>query len=250
MATKKSSKRAKRRELDFEDLTTELEKNHNKINFKLKQRAFKFTPKQKELIDIVNDPSIKVVLIEGPAGTSKSLMAVYCGLLFLQKEMSEKILYVRSAVESATKSIGFLPGDITDKMSFFEEIILDKLLEMVEIQYIAPLMDSKMIETMPLNYVRGCSWRNTFTIVDEVQNFTRDELLSTMTRIGENSKMILCGDRTQSDIKHSGLVSVFEGFDDEESRKNGIVTFEFTEEDIVRSEIVKFIVKKFKEIEA
>ena len=89
-----------------------------------------------------------------------------------------------------------------------------------------------------------------FVFVDEIQQFCLEEILTAVSRIGENSKLILAGDRMQPDIKNSGFEKVFDAFNDEESRENWIVTFEFVESDIVRSQILKFIVKKFKDIKS
>lgn len=234
---------------DVEDIKTALEDNFNNFDFRFKQRAFKFTENQKKLIDIVNDERTQMVLIEGPAGTAKSLTAVYCGLLLLKEKKIDSIMYLRSVVESAQKSMGFLPGSSDDKMQFFTEIIEDKLSELVEPKDIPGFHIKKKIETMPLNYIRGCSWRKKFIIADEIQNYNSKEILSTMTRIGVGSKMILCGDNDQSDIKNSGFKTVFKLFDTEESRERGIFTFKFTENDIVRSEIVKYIVTQFKKLD-
>lgn len=248
MQNKRASVKRKDREVNVVDIETAMERNYNKLNFSFKKRPFKFTQKQQEIISAINNPSTKIVIIEGPAGTSKTYMAVYCGLTLLKENKIDKILYLRSVVESASKSMGYLPGDSSSKMSFFTNIIDDKLFEAIEDKDISMLHKAEKIETMPLNYIRGCSWRDTFIIADEVQNFTQNELLSTLTRIGEGSIMVMCGDRTQSDIRNSGFPKVSELFNDDESKSHGIVSIQLTEEDIVRSEIVKFIVKKFKEI--
>jgi phosphate starvation-inducible PhoH-like protein len=244
MATK-TAPRAKRREIKNNEIESELLHNYEKFDFRFKKREFKFTEKQSRLIEIVNDPSTKVILIEGPAGTSKSLMGVYCGLTQLKDKRVDNIMYLRSVVESAQKSMGYLPGDASLKLSFFTAIIDDKLLELVEPQDIPGFHLCKKIETMPINYIRGCSWRRTFVLGDEFQNCSVKEILSTLTRIGEGSVMAICGDFRQCDIGNSGFQKVFNLFDNEESKKQGIHTFRFTEDDIVRSEIVKFIVKKF-----
>lgn len=245
---KKQATGHKKKEVKNIDIETALASNYNKFDFKFKKRDFKFTDKQRQLIELINNPDNKIIVIEGPAGTSKTLMAVYCGLTLMKDNRIDKLLYLRSVVESASKSMGYLPGDSATKMGYFTNIMEDKLHELVDDKDVNVLHNSEKIETMPLNYIRGCSWRNTFIIADEAQNFTQNELLSTLTRVGEGSVMVLCGDRTQSDIRNSGFPKVSELFNDTESREHGIVTFRFTEEDIVRSEIVKFIVKKFKDI--
>lgn len=244
--TKRSTKKVKN--TTFKEIENALSDNFKSFDFKFKKRLFKFTDNQKKLVDIINNPSTKVVMIEGPAGTSKSMLSVYCALTQLKEKRIDTIMYLRSVVESAQKSMGFLPGDASLKMSFFTAIIDDKLLELVEPQDIPGFHTKKKIETMPLNYIRGCSWRRTFVIADEIQNYNQKEILSTLTRIGEDSIMVLCGDKNQCDISNSGFSKVFELFDNDDAIKQGIYTFKFTEEDIVRSEIVKYIVKKFQEI--
>lgn len=232
----------------FKEIESAISDGYKSFDFKFKKRPFKFTDNQKSLIDIINKDGAKVILVEGPAGTSKSMLAVYCALTQLKDKKIDTIMYLRSVVESAQKSMGFLPGDANLKMSFFTAIIDDKLLELVEPQDITGFHAKKKIETMPLNYIRGCSWRRTFIIADEIQNYNKKEILSTLTRIGDGSIMVLCGDKNQCDIGNSGFSKVFELFDNVESEQQGIHTFKFTEDDIVRSDIVKYIVKKFQEI--
>lgn len=233
---------------DVKEIVNALEDNFNTFDFHFKKRDFKFTDNQKHLIDLVSDERTNILLIEGPAGTAKSLTAVYCGLLLLKEKKIDSIMYLRSVVESAQKSMGFLPGSSDEKLQFFTDIIDDKLSELVEPKDIPGFHIKKKIETMPLNYIRGCSWRKKFIIADEIQNYSAKEILSTMTRIGFLSKMILCGDSDQSDIKNSGFRDVFNLFNTEHAKDRGIHTFRFTENDIVRSEIVKYIVTEFKKI--
>lgn len=97
---------------------------------------------------------------------------------------------------------------------------------------------------MPVNFVRGANWNDRIVIVDEAQNFTYNELMTVLTRIGEDSKIIICGDMMQSDIRGSGFAEIFNAFDDEESKEKGIFCTRFGTEDIKRSEILKFIVSK------
>lgn len=230
------------------EIESAIKANVDFFNFKFKKRSFKFTEKQKEFIDLATKEGVKIILLEGPAGSSKTLLGVYCALLLMKEGKIDNIMYLRSVVESAQRSMGFLKGDADQKLSYFTDIIDDKLTELVEPQDIIGLHATKRIETMPINYIRGCSWRRKFILADESQNFSLKELLSVMTRIGEESIMILAADRTQSDINNSGFADVFDLFNNEESEEKGIHTFKFTEEDIVRSEIVKYIVKKFKEV--
>tara|TARA_A200000159_G_scaffold143004_1_gene146925 strand:- start:361 stop:675 length:315 start_codon:yes stop_codon:yes gene_type:complete len=100
---------------------------------------------------------------------------------------------------------------------------------------------------MPINFLRGANWINKVVVADESQNFTFKELVTMVTRLGENSKLFICGDLMQSDINgKSGLKPMIDLFDDEESKERGIYCFRFTENDIMRSEILKFIIQKLK----
>lgn len=240
---RKGQKKAKGNEIE-----AAIADNFAPFDFKFKKRPFHFTEKQKQFISLATDEQTKIILVEGPAGSSKTLVSVYCALLLMKSKRIDNIMYLRSVVESAQKSMGFLAGDAEQKLSFFTDILDDKLSELVEPKDIPILKNSQRIETMPLNYVRGCSWRKKFILVDESQNFCAKELLSVMTRIGEGSLMVLAADRTQDDINNSGFADIYDLFNDKDSKENGIYTFQFAEEDIVRSEIVKFVVKKFKQL--
>ena len=230
-----------------------LEAIHNfEINFK--RRKFKFDKKQQDLLSLIDNERNQIVFISGVAGSSKTYLAVYSALLDMQKStaMGKKpkdILYVRSVVESASKSMGALPGDLTDKFSPFLLPLEEKLEEMLNYSDIGFLKRQKMIEATPVNFLRGASWNKKFVIIDEAQNLDHKELLTLLSRIGKECKVIICGDPMQSDINgKSGFQDFFDLFDDEDSRDNGVQVFEFSEKDIYRSEIVKFIVKKIKKL--
>lgn len=207
------------------------------------------TPKQKQFIDIALDKGTKMMLVSGPAGTTKTYLAVLATLmLFNQKKVSD-LLYVRSVVESADVKMGTLPGEADDKLSPYTRPLTDKLDELlprVEIEY---LFKEHRVEALPIGYLRGLNWNAKTIIGDEMQNCTRKELITLMTRTGEFSKVFLLGDPMQSDINsRSGFKEVFDFFDDEDSKQNGIFTFEFTEDDILRSALVRFIVSKAKKL--
>lgn len=246
---KKRALGPKNREVKAKEIETAMAVNYNKLDFKFKKRDFKFTDKQQQLIGIMQNPDNKIILIEGPAGVSKTILAVYCGLTLLKENKVDKLLYIRSVVESAHKSLGFLPGSLDEKMEMWRQPLDDKFEELVEAVDIAKLRATPKIEVVPINYVRGASWRNSFVIFDEFQNTLLSEAKTILTRIGEDTQLILCGDAEQADIHGSGFKTVFDMFNNDEAREKGVVTFRFTEEDIVRSEIVKFVVKAFKALD-
>jgi phosphate starvation-inducible PhoH-like protein len=159
--------------------------------------------------------------------------------------MNQDLFYVRTIAESADRNLGSLPGDVNEKFNPFMMPMQDKLSELLEPGQIKMLLDEKIIQCAPINFLRGASWSNKLIIADESQNFTRKELVTLITRIGDNSKYFICGDPMQSDINgKTGFISIMDLFDDEDSKAQGVYTFKFTTEDIVRSEILKFIVNK------
>jgi predicted ribonuclease YlaK len=221
----------------------------SKRKFQFKPRSYEFTQKQKDLITKILDPRVKVIFIEGVAGTSKTLLAIYGSLKLLKENLTyNKILYIRSAVESSHSKLGALPGGVDEKIYNFMTPLMQKADELLETEDIAYLTNNKMLESTCINFLRGASWRDQIVVIDEAQNMNLKELQTVMTRIGENTKLIICGDTKQSDIKDSGLHYVVVAFSDEESVSHGIESFKFSINDIVRSEICKFIVKKFEDI--
>ena len=216
---------------------------------KIKKRNFKLTPKQITLLSIILDPENKIIFISGAAGTSKTYMALCAAIEIMSEDPEKELIYIRSIIESADKGLGSLPGDIAEKFDPFLMPLYDKLEEIVAPQDVAHLKAIGRISAIPINFLRGASWTNKIIVADESQNFSPKELITLITRIGEGSKIIICGDSMQSDIgrARSGFSPMINIFNDEESKSRGIQTFAFTQEDIVRSEILKFIVKKLEE---
>jgi phosphate starvation-inducible protein PhoH len=121
----------------------------------------------------------------------------------------------------------------------------DKLREMVRPTIIPELIKKRRIEAMPINYLRGASWTNKIVVADEAKNFTFKELTTLVTRLGEGSKLFICGDFLQSDINgKTGFKKMYDLFDDDQSKEKGIYTFEFTVDDIKRSKILSFVINK------
>jgi phosphate starvation-inducible PhoH-like protein len=208
-------------------------------------REQKWTEKQQKLIQLLLDKDTKMVFINGPAGTAKTFTAIYSALKMIADKQAAELIYVRSIIESASKGIGALPGEIVDKLSPFLMPLEDKMREMLHTADIQRLLQEERVKGIPINFLRGGSFNRTILIGDEVQNFTAKEIITLITRLGKHSKMILCGDTLQSDIgDKSGFKKLMDIFNDEESRANGVHFFEFTREDILRSEVLKFIIEK------
>lgn len=202
-----------------------------------------FTPRQMEFIRLAQDKETKIIFVEGPAGTSKTLLSTYVALHALVQKKVSDVIYIRSAVESASHRLGFLPGEMDDKFSPYLSPLLDKLEELVGPASAEKLVRDKFVEGRPINYLRGCHFAAKYIIVDEAQNFNKHELTTCLTRTGEFSKVVVCGDTMQSDIgDNSAFKQFFNAFNTRSSRAKGIHTFKFTDEDIVRSKILKHIV--------
>jgi phosphate starvation-inducible PhoH-like protein len=212
---------------------------------KISLRGKRFSPRQRELFKLTTAAKNTITFIGGPAGSAKTYLSVYSAMSLLSKNKDLDLLYVRTVIESADKGLGALPGDIEEKFNPYMSPLLDKLEEMLPHSEIHELMKAQRISAVPINYLRGASWRNKVVIADEAQNFTFKELTTLVTRIGEGTKLFICGDYMQSDINgKSGFEDMVKVFSGEDCRKNGIHTFDFTTDDIFRSEILKFIIKK------
>lgn len=203
------------------------------------------TDKQKVLKELILDKETKVVFISGPAGTSKTWLAVYCGLHLLQQRRISNLVFVRTIIESASKSLGSLPGEMESKMQPFMMPLMDKLEELLPTHDIKRLLAEERVHGLPINYLRGASMNAQYIILEEAQNFSLKELTTALTRIGKYSKVIVIGDPDQSDINgQSGFQPMFDLFNNEECKDHGIHALCFTKDDIVRSGILKFIVER------
>ena len=224
-----------------------------KIDFTLNIKGLDWSEKQNAFIELATHKDTKVVFLSGPAGTSKSILAVYCSLLLLNSRRVSDIIYVRTIVESASNSMGTLPGDANEKLQFFTAVLNDKLEELLCSGDIKRLIADERVKGMPVNYLRGTSYNAKAVIVDEAQNANFQEILTSLTRIGKFTKYFILGDPMQTDLKHkehSGFKTMFDIFNTDECQQQGIYCIEFGKEDIMRSEILKFIIDQIEKYQA
>jgi len=198
-------------------------------------------------MEMALDKSTKLMFVSGPAGTSKTYLSVLVSLMMMNEKRVSDLIYIRSAVESSDSKLGFLPGEADEKMAPYIQPLLDKLIELLPKGDIDKLMKDNRITAVPVGFLRGLNWNAKVIIADEAQNLTEKELTTLITRIGEFSKVFVLGDPDQSDIRDkSGFTKLMNKFNDEESQSQGIKTFIFTEEDIVRSGLVQFIINRLR----
>ena len=212
-----------------------------------KVNNLRLTENQKVFLSIALQEKTNIMFVSGPAGSTKTYMAVYSALRHLSADQDLDLLYVRTVIESGEKGLGALPGDIEDKFNPYMMPLEDKLMEMMPKTNTdrRDMLESGRIQAMPINYLRGASWKDKIIVADEAQNFTFKELTTLITRLGVNCKLFICGDFMQSDINgKTGFRKMFKIFSDEESERKGIHSFSFTKEDILRSPLQKFIIGK------
>ena len=183
----------------------------------------------------------------GPAGTGKTYLAVALAVSALKEKKVDKIILTRPAVEAGEK-LGFLPGDLQEKVNPYLRPLYDGLQEMLGLDSYQKLMEKGVIEVAPLAYMRGRTLNNAFIILDEAQNTTREQMKMFLTRLGENSIMVVTGDLTQIDLpegKKSGLKNAVTVLKDV---KDIAIRF-LSEKDVVRHPLVQEIVKAYERAE-
>ncbi len=203
------------------------------------------TESQKEYVKKVKENDI--IFAVGPAGTGKTYLAVAFAVSELKKGMISRIILVRPAVE-AGESLGFLPGDLKEKIDPYLRPLYDALQDMIPYEQLKSYLERGVIEIVPLAYMRGRTLNNAFVILDEAQNTTEIQMKMFLTRLGTNSKSIITGDITQIDLpskKNSGLIqvmSILKGIE-------GVGFMNFKKEDVIRHRLVKEIINAYEKFE-
>ena len=196
---------------------------------------------QKKYIQAINE--YDVIFGLGPAGTGKSYLAVAKAVQFLKKGNIDKIILSRPAVE-AGENLGFLPGDMKDKVDPYLRPIYDALYEMVPFELVEKKIQEGIIEIAPVAFMRGRTFKNSFVIIDEAQNTSSIQMKMILTRLGHGSKLIINGDLTQIDIKYindSGLSTAQKKL----SNLNTIKFVNLNRRDVVRHKIVSEIINAY-----
>jgi len=198
---------------------------------------------QEEYLYKLQDDTKNIVFALGPAGTGKTLLAVQNGIKMLRDGLIEKIVVTRPAV-SVDEDLGFLPGTLNEKMAPWTRPIFDVLAEYYQQKDIEGMLYDGIIEISPLAYMRGRTFKNAYIVADEMQNATQNQMKMLLTRLGENSKMVVTGDLNQADrLKDNGLidfVSKLQG-----KRLDHIDVVQFDHKDIERHEAVREVLEVY-----
>ena len=195
-------------------------------------------PTQQVYLEKLQDDSKNIVFAVGPAGTGKTLLAVQTGIKLFQEGIVDKIIVTRPAV-SVDEDLGFLPGTLNEKMAPWTRPIFDVLGEYYQAKDIAKMLEEGVIEISPLAYMRGRTFKNAYIIADEMQNATANQMKMLLTRLGENSKMVVTGDLNQADRLDNNGLSEFCQLMQNVSRLKYIDSIEFSARDIERHNAVK-----------
>lgn len=242
---------SKKRNRDFQ--AQAVENNVVSLNtYYTKKRQVYLLPKslnQEHYINLLTDPSKLVIFVTGPAGTGKTMLAMLAGIQALKQGQVTKIILTRPAIGVDDERHGFLPGDLNQKMEPWVRPLFDIMLEYYDRKEIARMLDEQIIEISPLAFMRGRTFKNAWIIADEMQNATPNQMKMLLTRLGENSKIIVTGDTKQADRKdpENGLLD-FKHLVDQYKSCQFVEGVELTGKDIQRHPAVVEILKIYREI--
>ena len=247
------SKKALKREMEEDFLYYTTENTINIDIFKNNKTYDYYSPKEKEFINQkfseprnisqtkllghLQNSSYKIVIASGPAGTGKTLLSIEQGIKKYIEGHVEKIILTRPSV-SVDENIGFLPGTLEEKMMPWMRPIYDIFYNFISPKEVEKLIEEKILEICPLGFMRGRTFKNAWIVADEMQNSTISQMKMLLTRIGENTKLVITGDLEQNDLKDkNGLEDFLNKM--KGRRSNSINSVEFNCEDIEREDVVK-----------
>jgi phosphate starvation-inducible PhoH-like protein len=228
-----------------EDHTYSLQEHFTKATFNpsgKKQVAAK-TVNQRKYIEAIQNNDLTFGI--GPAGTGKSFLCVAMAVQALFQKQVSRIILTRPAVEAGER-LGFLPGDLQDKVDPYLRPLYDALFDLVDAERVTKMLETRIIEIAPLAFMRGRTLADAFIILDEAQNTTSEQMKMFLTRIGFGSKAVVTGDKTQIDLprgQKSGLMEAEKVL----ANLEGIEFVYFNEKDVVRHKLVQMIVKAYEE---
>ncbi len=237
------SKRVKKRfssEVNVIDFNTYLPQKKQRVSLYARNNH------QKEYLDKLQDDSKHILFAVGPAGTGKTMLAVQVGIKLFQEGKYDKIVVTRPAV-SVDEDLGSLPGTMQEKMAPWTRPIFDVLGEYYNKKDIENMINEGVVEISPLAYMRGRTFKNAYIIADEMQNATPNQMKMLLTRLGENSKMVVTGDLHQADrLEDNGLIDFIRQINEHKDLKC-IALQHFDKKDIERHQAVKEVLTVYGE---
>ena len=246
---KRSNARAVNEERNYNHYNNKEPKDNvlNIREYRKPQKKLTLLPKnlaQENYIDALENPNIDIVFAIGNAGTGKTYLATLFAIIQLKSGTCDKVIISRPNIAVDDKDIGFLPGNIYQKMAPWTKPVLDVFEEYYSVKEITAMIENNVIEMVPLAYIRGRTFKNAVIILDEAQNTTKNSMLSALTRIGEGSKMIITGDTKQSDRGNTnGLTDFISRFENSEH----IALCHFSKKDVERHPVIEEILKMYGE---
>lgn len=203
------------------------------------------TPKQTELIKTIEEK--RITLITGVAGTSKTFCSVYAALKMLKENKIQTIILTKpTVIVSGSVDLGALPGDLKEKTDVYANSFFQNIIDIIGDNNFQMLLTNKVLQFYPVQYMRGCTFKNSVVLIDEFQNFHINELMTIVTRLGKNTNMIFAGDIQQNDIK-SRFVSV-NFFKQVLENISEVGEFVFNREDIMRDSLLIAITDKYEQL--
>jgi len=219
----------------------------NTINFNqaLKRKHIQLLPKspnQEKLILSLLDPYTSITVATGPAGTGKTYLAMLAAIKAFRDGVCERLVLTRPAVGVDDEKHGFLPGDLNRKMEPWTRPLFDVLREFYTTKEVARMIQEQTIEISPLAFMRGRTFKNSWIIADEMQNATPSQMKMLMTRIGENSKVVITGDVEQTDrtVNNNGLIDLCKRL---ETQRDGLTVCYMHNRDIQRHPIIDTVLE-------
>ena len=219
----------------------------NTINFNqaLKRKQIELHPKsrnQEKLILSLLDPHTSITVATGPAGTGKTYLAMLAAIKAFRNGECERLVLTRPAVGVDDEKHGFLPGDLNSKMEPWTRPLFDVLREFYSAKEVARMLQEQVIEISPLAFMRGRTFKDAWIIADEMQNATPSQMKMLMTRIGENSKIVITGDVEQTDrtVSNNGLIDLCKRL---ETQRNGLAVCYLNNRDIQRHPIIDTVLE-------
>lgn len=235
------------------DTQTYYQKHENTIEFnpQRQRKSIHLIPKsinQEDYILALTDDRVDVVVGTGPAGTGKTYLATLAAIQALRNKQVERIILTRPAITVDDEKHGFLPGDLNQKMEPWTRPLLDVFREFYHVKEIEHMLAEQIIEISPLAFMRGRTFKNAFVILDEAQNATPSQFKMLLTRIGDNSKIVITGDTDQADRKRSdnGLLDL-----EQRLQFHPIDTIQlckFTVSDVQRHPIITHVLMAYKDL--